>query len=265
MAKEIIKRWVRVILFVLTILSSLCGSVYAAEEGIEFAVTADYFTKYIWRGQNLNDESVFQPSVSIGKNGFTATIWGNLDLTGENQNRDEFTELDYSIEYSASVPNINGVSFSAGVLYYDFPNTTYEPTTEVYGGLNFDLPLTPYIKLYRDVGEINGGYLQVGIGHSIEKLREFSNNCYCGLELGSSIGYGSSRYNKGYFDTDSEELNDWTSSVALPFCIRRKASCGGALTIKPSISYSTMLNNTIRSATEKSDNFWAGLAASIEF
>jgi len=258
MAKVTIKGWLRVILFGLTVLSSWRGSVYADEQGLKFAITADYFTKYIWRGQNLNDESVFQPSVSLSRNGFTASVWGNLDLTDENQNSGEFTELDYSIDYSASVPCINGVSFSVGALYYDFPHTDSEPTTEVYGGLNFDLPLTPYIKLYRDVQVINGSYLQVGIGHSIEKLRQFSNNCYCGLQIGSSIGYGSSQYNKDYFDIDSRKLNDWTLSAAIPFCI-------GAWTIKPSISYSTMLSDTIRKATEKSDNFWAGLTVSVEF
>ena len=258
MGKETIKGWLRVILFGLTVLSSSRGSVYVDEEGVKFAVTADYFTKYIWRGQNLNDESVFQPSISLSKNGFTASVWGNLDLTDENQNSGEFTELDYSIDYSASVPGINWVSFSAGALYYDFPHTDSKPTTEVYGGLNLDLPLAPYVKLYRDVEEINGSYLQVGIGHSIEKLWEFSDKCYCGLQIGSSIGYGSHQYNKDYFDIDSAKLNDWTLLVALPFCV-------GKLTIQPSINYSTMLSDTIRLATEKSDNFWVGLAASIEF
>ncbi len=253
-----IKKSIRVVLFGLAVLSSWHGFVYAAEEEIKFVVTTDYFTKYIWRGQNLNDKSVFQPSVSIGKNGFTGSVWGNLDLTGENRNCGQFTEFDYSIDYSASVPDINGVSFSVGALYYDFPNTDSKPTTEVYGGLNFDLPLTPYVKLYRDVEEINGSYLQAGIGHSIEKIWEFSSKCYCGLQIGSSIGYGSSRYNKGYFDSDSAKLNDWTSSVALPFCI-------GAWTIQPCINYSTMLSDSIRTATEKSDNFWAGLSISIEF
>ena len=150
------------------------------------------------------------------------------------------------------------MSFSVGALYYDFPNTTEKPTAEVYGGLNFDLPLTPYIKWYRDVKAINGSYVQFGVGHSIGKIWELNDNCYCGLQMGSSIGYGDSGYNKGYFNTNSGKLNDWTSSIAFPFCI-------GAWTIKPSINYSAMLSDSIRSATEKSDNFWAGLTISGEF
>jgi hypothetical protein len=235
-----------------------CTSLYAADDAVKFAFTADYFTKYIWRGQNLNDRSVFQPSIAVSRSGFTANIWGNLELTNSREHSGEFTEFDYGLDYSAQLPDINGVSFSAGVLYYDFPNTSEKPTTEIYGGLNFDLPLTPYVRLYRDTQAINGSYLQLGVGYVIEKLYEFSDNCYCGLQLASSIGYGSRRYNRIYLGTDGGKLNDWTSSVALPFCI-------DAWIIKPSINYSTMLSNGIREANDKSDNFWAGVSLSREF
>ena len=46
------------------------ASVFAAN-GIDFKVTTDCFSKYIWRGQNLDDKSVFQPSVSLRGYGFT--------------------------------------------------------------------------------------------------------------------------------------------------------------------------------------------------
>ena len=92
MVKMAVKRLPRLISFAFIVLN--CSSLYAAEDKPKFALTADYFTKYIWRGQNLNDKSVFQPSVSVGLNGFTASVWGNLDLTGKNHNCSEFTEVD---------------------------------------------------------------------------------------------------------------------------------------------------------------------------
>ena len=134
-------------------------------------------------------------------------------MTGKNNNSCEFTEFDYTLDYSAPMPDVNGVSFSIGTIYYDFPNTHSPATTEVYAGLNFDLPLTPYVRLYRDVGTISGSYLQFGIGHKIEKIVEVSKTCYCGLQLGSSIGYGSSDYNKGYFGANGANTNDWTVSA----------------------------------------------------
>jgi hypothetical protein len=258
MKKNILSRQISTGLLVLMVSSGFCVSAGAADDKTEFSVTTDYFSKYIWRGQNLNDHSVFQPSVSVSRCGFTGSIWGNLDLTNSNGNSGQFSELDYSLDYSAPIPEVNGVSFSIGAIYYDFPSTDSPATTEVYAGLNFDLPLTPYIRLYRDVEDINGSYLQFGIGHTIEKIAEISRTCYCGLQLGSSVGYGSSGYNEGYFDSDSGNMNDWTISIALPVCI-------DSWTVKPSVNYSTMLSDPVREATDKSDNLWFGVGLSRSF
>jgi len=58
------------------------GAVFAEDEGeIGFELTADFFNKYVWRGQNLVDDWVFQPGVSATYGGLTASFWGNLDLT----------------------------------------------------------------------------------------------------------------------------------------------------------------------------------------
>ena len=50
----------------------------AAEEGdkVEFGISADYNGKYIWRGQNLNDDPAFQPGFSAAYKGFTARNMG---------------------------------------------------------------------------------------------------------------------------------------------------------------------------------------------
>ena len=94
-----------------------------AEDKINFGLAADYYSKYIWRGQNVNDESVFQPSISLSKWGFTGSIWGNLDLTNENDNSGEFSEFDYTLDYSGEMPDVNWLNFSVGTVHYRFPNT----------------------------------------------------------------------------------------------------------------------------------------------
>ena len=258
MKENIFNKHTGIGLLALIVWGRLCASANAAETKFNCAVTADYFSKYIWRGQNLNDRSVFQPSLAVSTHGFTGTIWGNLDLTSKNDNPVEFTEFDYSLDYSAHIPDVNTVGFSIGALYYDFPNTHSPPTMEVYAGLNFDLPLTPYIRLYRDVEDINGNYVQFGIGHIIKKIAEVSKTCYCGLQLGSSIGYGSSRYNDGYFDSNHSNMNDWMLFVAFPVCV-------DLWTIKPSVNYSSMLSDSIRRATDKSDNLRFGVGLSRNF
>ncbi len=235
----------------------------AKEQVVKFGISADYYTKYIWRGQNVDDKSVFQPAVSVSAHGFTGSIWGNMDMTNKSltapDNAGEFSEFDYTLDYSGTMPGIDWLGFSVGTIYYRFPNTVFEPTTEIYGGLSLPkVPLSPYFKWYRDVDEIDGSYFQFGIGHTIEKIYTFNEKCYCGLQLGASYGCGNAAYNKGYFGVDSGQLNDFTLTAGLPFCM-------DTWMIRPSINYSTMLSNSIRDATERSDNIWTGVGISTSF
>lgn len=234
-----------------------------AEEKIKFGFSTDYYGKYIWRGQNVDDKSVFQPAVSVSDYGFTGSIWGNMDMTNKSltapDNAGEFSEFDFTLDYSGTMPGADWLGFSVGTIYYRFPNTAFEPTTEIYGGLSLPtVPLTPYFKWYRDVDEIDGSYFQFGIGHTIEKIVEINEKCYCGLQLGASYGWGSSAYNKGYFGVDGSGSNDLTLTAGLPLCI-------ASWTVKPSVNYSTMLNDSIRGATGKSDNIWFGVGLSTSF
>jgi hypothetical protein len=82
--------------------------------------------------------------------------------------------------------------------------------------------------------------------------------CYCGLQLGASYGWGNAAYDKGYFGVNSGQSNDLTLSAAL--CIQIDTWM-----VKPSINYSTMLSDSIRQATNKSDNFWTGVGISTSF
>ena len=237
--------------------------VFAEEkEPVKFNISADYYSKYIWRGQNIDDKSVLQPAISVSTYGFTGSIWGNIDLTNRSQtapdNAWEFSEFDYTLDYSGKMPEIDWLNFSVGTIYYRFPNTVFKPTTEIYGGLSLGVPLSPSFKWYRDLDEIDGSYLQFGLGHTFEKLVKWREDCYCGLQFGASAGWGNAPYNNGYFSVNNGKLNDFTFSAGLPVCI-------GSWTIKPSVNYSMMLNNEIRDATVKSDNIWVGVGLSKSF
>jgi hypothetical protein len=143
---------------------------------VDLELTTSFQSKYIWRGQNIDDDPVFQPSLSASYKGFTVAVWGNLEMTNINGNSGEFSEIDYSIAYSGTVPGMKGIGYSVGAIYYDFPATDAAGTTEVYWGLNFDLPLSPSITVYHDVDEAEGAYLRL-IGSRIqyrEDIRAFS-------------------------------------------------------------------------------------------
>jgi hypothetical protein len=238
---------------------------------ISISGTADYYSKYIWRGQNVNDESVFQPSLSLEAFGFTGSVWGSMDLTDENDNSGEFTEVDYSLDYTTQLPGLDWLDLSAGTVYYRFPNTRFESTAEVYAGAALACTcgenqsghclaclLAPSFRVFRDIDEIEGTYIQFGLGHTVQKVMRFSDDCFCDLQFGASLGYGSSSYNNGYFEVKDDALNDLTLTVGLPIQFP-------SFVLRPSINYSAMLDDEIRRATEHSDNLWGGVSLSWSF
>jgi len=229
------------------------------KEPLGVFISEDYFTKYVGRGLLINDESIFRPSVFLSKYGFTAGVLGDMDMTNSNDHSGTFTEWDTSLYYTAQVPGTDWLSFSLGGIYYDFPNFKFEDITEVFGWLTLTkMPLTPSVRIYRDVDDIQGTYAQFGIGHTFEKIKKWSDTCYCGFLLGASIAYGSEAYNKGYSLSDSAGFNDLTLTAGLPLTI-------GSWVVRPSVNYAMMLDSEIRENTVHSDNFWAGIGISTSF
>ena len=244
----------------LSILAFGAGAAFA-EDKIALELTSDYFSKYIWRGQNLVDDSVFQPGLSASYGGITAGIWGSMELTNVNSNNDEFTEVDYSLEYSGDIPRLSSIGYSVGLIYYDFPNTNIKDTTELYWGLNFDLPASPYITCYYDLDEAEGIYVSLGVGHSIEKIVEFSPEVPVGMEIGAGFGWGSGSYNKYYWGTNQSELNDFILSASFPIEVIGS-------TVAPTLNYITLLSDEIRDAdaySTDSDFFFVGASFSKGF
>ena len=257
MAKRKVLWWMAIVLSTVS-LAAAEKEDSAEEDGVEVGVTADVFSKYMWRGQNIIDDWVLQPGASVGYKGLTASIWGNLDLAGDLVDEGELTEVDYTLDYTNTIPGLDILSYSVGTIYYSFFNLDWPDTTELYAGLGLDVPFAPAVRWFYDVDEVDGSYVQFSVGHTIEKLWSWRDDSYCGLQLGASVGYGTSGYNNGYFGVDEGALNDLTLSAGLPFCV-------GKLTIRPSLGYSTMLDDDVRAGTDESDNFWGGIGFAYDF
>ena len=250
------KKWMAMICIVV-----LFETIVLAQDDVTVDITADYFGKYIWRGQNLDDDPVFQPGLSVGMGNLTVGIWGNMELTDFSDHRHEFTELDYSLDYSADLPGLDGIGYSLGLIYYDFPNTKVKDTTEAYLGWNFDLPLSPSVTWYLDLDEAEGSYISLGISHSIEQIAELSPDVPVAFEAGASLGWGSGSYDKYYWGTDQSKLNDLALSASFPFDL-------GGWTITPSLNYVTLVSDDIRDTDAygtESDFFFAGIGASKRY
>ena len=220
-------------------------------------ITLDYASMYVWRGIPVNRESVFQPGVAGSAYGFTGSIWANIDMTDFAGTAGEFSEIDYALDYSGSIGD-SKVGYSAGVIHYIFPTVgaTDASTTEIYGGLSFDVPLSPFITWYGDVNAIDGSYVQFGVGHSLEK--ELSPDYSMGLDLSASFAFGSSGYNNGYFGIDATKWNDFTLGIGVPINLKY-------VSLTPSFNLSTMLSEEIGNTLSERTNYWFSLSFAKSF
>jgi hypothetical protein len=261
-------RKILIVAVVVLIEASICYGQEANTDNptINFELTVDFSSKYILRGQNISDDPVFQPGVSASYKGLTAAIWGNLELTNINDKSGDFSELDYSLNYTGVLPGMEGVEYAVGAIYYDFPGCTADnircpDTTEIYWGLNFDLPSNPSITVFHDVDEAEGSYVLLAAGHSIEKIAELSPDIPVGMEIGASLGWGSGSYNKYFWGTDQSKLNDLAFSVSFPMEI-------AGWKLAPNLNYVTLVSDDIRDTDiygTDSDFLFVGISLSKSF
>ena len=240
---------------VLTVAVVMLGMVATgwAQDPVSFEVTADVFSKYVWRGQNITDDWSFQPGVSATYAGLTAGVWGALDLTDENGESGEFIEFDWYVDYSGQITEMIG--FSVGGIYYVFPGAG--ETTEIYAGLSFDTIASPSVTVYYDIDEVEGMYVALGAGHTIENIEGLEDMPFA-IDLSANLGWGDSSYNDAYWGVDSGELNDLTLSAAFPFEV-------GPVSVTPSVTFVTVLGGDISDVADDDSLVYFGVGAAYGF
>ncbi|MBN2241738.1 MAG: hypothetical protein JW793_03535 [Acidobacteria bacterium] len=243
----------------LIMLAAAMGTAAMAQDEPVFTadISIDYATMYVWRGIPVNRESVLQPAVAGSAYGFTGSIWANIDMTDYAGTAGEFSEIDYALDYSGSMGE-SVVGYSVGIIHYIFPTigATDASTTEIYGGLSFDVPLSPFVTVYGDVNAIDGAYVQFGVGHSLEM--EMAPDYSMGIDLSASFAFGSSGYNSGYFGIDEAKWNDFTIGIGVPFSLKH-------VSLTPSFNMSTMLSEEIGDSLSEQTNYWFALSLGKSF
>jgi hypothetical protein len=253
----------------------ILASTASAFEEVTVDATLDYVGKYIWRGLVVTDDPALQPGVTVGLDKLTLGIWGSIDMTGVNDDRNEFQEVDYILDYTDALPEYDGVSYSVGAIIYQFPTTngSGNATTEIYGGLGWDCILNPTVTLYYDVDDADGFYGSFGVSHSLD-ISEYGlmEDMINSVEFAASLGYGSDNYNSNYWNESTSALNDFVLSATIPveLCSNAtlNASCNyvsladGSLDVDEFGAGKTQANG-IRS--QKGDYFYLGIGLAVTF
>ncbi|RMD76110.1 MAG: hypothetical protein D6820_13305, partial [Lentisphaerae bacterium] len=263
-------------LFALFVWTGACAMLQAQQMnanrlGIETAAEVSMASKYIWRGQPINNEPVIQPSVAIAVNNVKDGLvflkwWGNLDLTdfhGRNR-RNEFTELRWQAGFAQGFQGIGSVE--VGLIYYDYPHDpspTERNTSELYAtgqwafwssGLGRDAnnPTVGTTSAFLvvnanyDVRRVDSWYFSGGSRVKYVLSPQWDVAAYAG------VGLGLDKYNKYYYGVDQNAWNTFETSLALGGKIDKHSS------IKLGIEYSRLIDTDIRRSVEQNADFHAG-------
>jgi hypothetical protein len=193
------------------------------------SASADFMSQYIWRGQQLSDEIVIQPSVGITYGGFGVNLWANYDT-----DTNEHNETDLTLNYANSIDKF---SYDAGYIYYALDSI--DDTQEFYLSLAYDVILSPSLTVYYDFDEGEGAFIVAAIGHSLELPKGMT------LDLGASASYIAD--NKLVLDKDGDEFSDFyngdlSASLTIPVT--------EAISISPMVAYSFALSDDAKDNLE---------------
>ncbi|MBD3426687.1 MAG: hypothetical protein GF409_05605 [Candidatus Omnitrophica bacterium] len=278
------KRFFVLILTILVIWAVTAEALMDTEEGWlpqkpewmpDISHSHSFLTKYIWRGWNLGDDPVWQMDTSVSKWGLTFDIWTNYtfdsDKSDDNGLYQEFTEVDYTVDYTINMEQLSGVSgmdfpevilplsVSGGYVYYTFPNLDRDDkffdTHEVYLGASYDCFLQPSFIWYWDVGvgkgNTDGGgdgsYFQFGLGHTFELAEN---------GLSATIGWTTGIIDEQWTDETGWADMVFSGEVAIPIF--------NYFTITPSIAYSLILDRDTYN-DDAENEFYGGITIGFDY
>ena len=228
----------------------------AQEPRIQFTLDSPFLSKYVWRGINIVDGPVWQPSLTAEKGGWSLNLWGNFELADTNDygpgfgtGRGKFTEVDTTLAFADAFDDWD---WSLGIVRYDLPNTGLQSTTELYASATRTGEWSPTLDVYADVGAAKGLYAKFSVGKSWNAGEG---------ELGVSFGtgFGSSAYSSYYLGADKSGLTDFNAGLTYNLAIAKSTS----LTLYG--SYSSIFDKSFVPGSGKRDNLVFGAGVTFGF
>lgn len=140
-------------------------------------LTGEYVTEYVFRGVTLAGEAI-QPSLEASFGNLTAGVWSSFAMGEEKAAFAD--EVDFYINSGWELTDF--VSGEVGATLYHFPQSgglfdigsdaEDASTIEIYGGLDFDVPLSPTLSGYYDV-HLKTVTLETSLTYSLSLIDNF--------------------------------------------------------------------------------------------
>lgn len=249
----------------LVVLGALCclqfsGVAMAEGDKPTADISVSALSKYVWRGFELSKDSlVLQPSVTVGYKGFAANVWSNVDTDYYvDPSPSMWNETDFTLTYDWTM---GPVGLTAGYIYYGLDGIP--DTQEIFAKAALNTLLTPTLTVYRDIADLPGWYVTLGVSHSVPITEKI------GLDLGAQVGYLSADDSSSYAEVDNptEAYSGFhdgllSASITLPVA--------EYITVTPVLNYSFALtgeaSDLIETGPSGDSNFvYGGVTVAMSF
>lgn len=237
---------------------------YAAEAPDEQLVNvkSEVLSKNVFRGEVLSNDYVAATTLGLNKGLFGLDIKMVNDLTADNDNGGDVTELDLDLHISDTLIKndaakyVNELTLFGGVELFTYPELDKHATAEVYLGIDTVSNKlkgihTKYVAHY-DFDEADGFYLEsvmyrpiaVPFGFKV-KSQEFKTTAT--PEFG--MGYGSANYNKFHWESEGSDTTDWNAALKL-ICESKNVMFG------PSVMYTDLVGTDMQDKGHENSSNW---------
>jgi hypothetical protein len=224
------------------------------ESGWTVGAELDLNARYIWRSLVWNDKRVAQPSVWIGRSGWTLSAWSNFVL-GDEPNRRQFNEVDLRLSYQT---DLGPFAIEPAVNIYSYPHQdqTENPTT---GELEIQVscplgPVTLETAHFFDFLKNGGGYVgEVGCEYETEPADNLT------LSAAARLLFANAKFNEYYIPYDKGGI--YSLALELGLTVRLSDS----VTVRPHIEWNRLLDAGVRSAVAVSPWVAAGGSSVFNF
>jgi uncharacterized protein (TIGR02001 family) len=209
----------------------------------EFHFQADFISRYIWRGFDLNPykKPVFQPSLAyeFGNSGLSLNLWMSFSFANK-----ELNETNLTLAYSRKLSET--FSLETGLIHYGWyfaPNFRFEDDTSHEAYVSVGMPenlLQPAISLFYDFTNGDGFYVLLETGHYFDLAKSFE------ADISASLGYNGGQWLATGTDPGFSDLN---IGISLAYAWNE-------LRIIPFANYTIVLLDAIGKET----HFWFGIS-----
>jgi hypothetical protein len=167
-----------------------------------------YFSDYLWRGQELAEDSI-QPSVSVtyGEN-FQLGLWGSYGLKDGPNGKYSETDLlgSYTFSQEKFSLSVGGTLYRITDLIDPETGDRFEYYFESLVTLALRVRFNPTITFYREFGRLNTNYVEGSVSESVELAKDFRltfrpyggaferGNHYYGAEISANLDLPNNAY-----------------------------------------------------------------------